>query len=110
MTQTVNEALDEIRTARTLALMAARAETLFQRGYTMEEAWPGLYHVFGPGGQHYMVTIDTIISDDCTCPAFEKWHTCKHFLAVQKVLKEQEATAPQEMGEAEWGCDPHSEY
>ncbi len=74
---------NDIRFARTRANIARRAETLFtDGGYAAERAFTGLYHIWGPEGQHYSVLCDDIAGHDCDCPAFAKYGECKHHLAV----------------------------
>ena len=77
--------------ARTLANIARRAETLFEDGYTADRFAAGLYHVWGPQGQIYMVTCDDVVGHDCTCPAFAKFGECKHHLALAAALREPQA-------------------
>lgn len=84
------ETLIEASRARTYANITRRAETLLTTGgYTAEAAWPGFYHVFGPQGQHYSVITDTLMGANCDCPAFAEYGTCKHFQAIDLMLKEE---------------------
>ena len=100
-----NEA--DINQARTLANIARRAETLFADGYECE-LWQNnrqhtdpagtvhtydLYFVTSPKGDVYMISLtdtptDPVWGDECNCPAFAKFHECKHHLAVVKHAKE----------------------
>ena len=94
----------EVRTARTLANIARRAETLLSDGYTADRGRvAGLYYVAGPQGQEYAVNVGTAIGHNCDCPAFAEYETCKHYQAVDLMLKEaaQGEAADQESEEAE---------
>ena len=94
LTALYTETLAEARIARTLANIARRAETLLTGGgYKVETAWPGFYHVFGPQGQHYTVITDTLMTPGCDCPAFADYSTCKHFQAVDLMLRDEAQAA-----------------
>ena len=119
----LTEMINEDRYARTLANIARRAETLFADGY---KATPSAgsahfqsYLVTTPAGEFYMVCLsDTpkcdVFGDYCTCPAFTKYHECKHHLAILWRCQEEAQAAAFDalMGgaETETGCDPHSEF
>jgi uncharacterized Zn finger protein len=95
------EALAAARLARTLKNITRRARTLFtDGGYTWEKFAGkfagGLFHVFGPEGQHYMTTCCPIVGYDCTCPAFGEYGTCKHLEAVGLMLREEAQAAEQD--------------
>lgn len=80
---------DEDRRWRTLANITRRAETLFADGYTAERSRVnGLFYVAGPQGQEYQVNLGTAIGNHCDCPAFAEYDTCKHYQAVDLMLKE----------------------
>lgn len=90
-----------INEARTLANIAARAETLWSDGYKAELFACGVYHVDGPQGQHYMTTCDEVFGHHCTCPAFAKYGECKHHLAIAKVVADEAQAAAYDAQEAD---------
>ena len=88
------ETLTAARIARTLKNISRRAQTLFTTGgYTAELFAGGLYHVFGPQGQHYMTCCDTIMGYSCDCPAFAEYTTCKHLEGIALMLRDEEQAA-----------------
>lgn len=88
------ETLTAARTARTLTNISRRAATLFTTGgYTAELFAGGLYHVFGPEGQHYITCCDPIMGYTCDCPAFADYTTCKHLQAVDLMLRDEAQAA-----------------
>ena len=100
--------LDEVRT---LANINTRAERLLQDGYTISaQSWPGEFAVCKPDGTTYTVVCGDIVKC-CDCPAFDKYGTCKHLIAVElKIAEDQWADDTYEVIAAaensEWGCDP----
>jgi uncharacterized Zn finger protein len=103
-TATLTAMNDEDRRGRTLTNITRRAETLFADGYTVERSRVnGLFYVSGPQGQEYQVNIGTAIGNHCDCPAFSEYETCKHYQAVDLMLKEaaQSEAADRESEEAE---------
>ena len=79
----------EARRARTYASIARRAETLLNDGYTVETGRvTGLYFVTSPAGAEYQVNVGTALGSRCDCPAFAEYETCKHYQAVDLMLKE----------------------
>ena len=119
------ETLNEARRARLLANITRRAAILFEVGYTAKETLTGLYvrsfQVTSPEGKTYRVKLSagnaepgTFLGSGCNCPCFEKEMTCKHLLAVEKMVREEEEADEQFrlLGEAEsiYGCDPHAEF
>ncbi len=98
------ETLNEARRARTYANITARAETLFNDGYTAQRSSvAGLFYISGPEGQEYQVNVGTAIGNHCDCPCFTEYATCKHYQAVDLMLKEaaQGEAADRESEEAE---------
>ena len=94
----------EARLPRTLANITRRAETLLSDGYTVERGRvAGLFYIAGPQGQEYQVNAGTAIGNNCDCPAFAEYATCKHYQAVDLMLKEaaQSEAADRESEEAE---------
>lgn len=85
----------EARLTRTLANIARRAETLLTTGgYTAEAGRvSGLYFIAGPQGQEYQVNVGTALGDCCDCPAFAEYATCKHFQAVDLMLRDEAQAA-----------------
>ncbi len=111
LTTLLNEDAAARATARTIKNIKRRAETLFTAGgYEMAAAWPGLYHVFGPQGQHYMVTSDSTSHEHCTCKSFEKIETCKHLIAVKARLAEEAMCEAYETTYADNDDDAYPEY
>lgn len=85
---------EEARTARTLANIARRAETLLSDGYTVERGRvAGLFYVAGPQGQEYQVNAGTALGNNCDCPAFAAYDTCKHYEAVGLMLRDEAQAA-----------------
>ena len=113
-----NDELTEIikndRYARTLANIARRAETLWEDGYKAEKFATDFYHVFSPKGDIYSVLLNEGSLDACDCPAWKKFGTCKHKLAVEKLAREEaEADAFDALmanAETADGCDAYSEW
>ena len=88
------ETIAAVNLSRTLTNISRRAAALFsEAGYRMEEAWKGLYHVYGPQGQHYMVTCCPMVGYHCDCPAFSEYSTCKHLEAVDIALRDETQAA-----------------
>ena len=96
------ETLNEIRRARLLANITRRAAILFEVGYTVKETLTGLYvrsfQVTSPEGKTYRVKISqgnaepgTFFGSGCNCPCFEKETICKHLLAIENMIAEEEA-------------------
>lgn len=85
----------EARLTRTLANIARRAETLLTTGgYTVETGRvSGLYFIAGPQGQEYQVNVGTALGNGCDCPAFAEYATCKHFQAVDLMLRDEAQAA-----------------
>ena len=113
------ELLNEERYARTLANIARRAETLWEDGYTFSSMGKDGYIVFTPKNETYAVFLSDLpagelFGSSCSCPAFEKYATCKHLMAVQWKEREnaQEAAFDALMSgaETETGCDPYAEF
>lgn len=107
-TATLTAMNEEARTSRTLASITRRAQTLFTDGYTVETGRvDGLYYVAGPQGQEYQVNVGTALGDCCDCPAFARYDTCKHYEAVELMLREaaQGEAADRESEEAEEARD-----
>ncbi len=101
--------------ARTLANIARRAENLWDDGYTMlKSIVPGLRYVISPKGDEYAVNIGTALEDGCDCPAWAKYGSCKHYLAVSWEMREEAAAAEFDRlmaeGETATGCDPYARY
>lgn len=94
LTELHTETIAGLKLSRTLANITRRAETLLTTGgYWVDEAWKGLYHVFGPQGQHYMVTCDAIMGYLCDCEAFATYTTCKHLQAIDLMLRDEAQAA-----------------
>ncbi len=87
----LNEDAEESANARTLANIARRAATLWANGYKFSNVLH-LFFVLPPKGGCYTVELPNPFADDpsCTCPCFAKRKTCKHLLAVQAMVWEQE--------------------
>lgn len=83
------ETIDGIKRARTLANIQRRGERLWEDGYTAEPFAAGLYHVFGPKGQHYMTTCDEVMGYKCDCPAFAEYLTCKHLIGIANMIADE---------------------
>lgn len=85
----------EARTARTLTNITRRAETLLTTGgYTVETCRvKGLFYVAGPQGQEYQVNVGTALRNGCDCPAFAEYDTCKHYQAVDLMLRDEAQAA-----------------
>ncbi len=93
-TATLTAMNSEARRERTLANIARRAQTLFADGYTVETCRvKGFFYVTGPQGQEYQVNVGTALGDDCDCPAFAEYGTCKHFQAVDLMLRDEAQAA-----------------
>lgn len=74
---------NNVNTARTLANMLRRSQTLFREdGYTWEKfkpEYPNTYAVESPAGALYFVNTS---HQTCTCEAFAHYDNCKHLMAV----------------------------
>ncbi len=107
--------LNEEQYARTLGNIARRAGNLWVDGYIMFKSFvPGLRYVVSPKDDEYAVNIGTAMPEGCDCPAFGKYGTCKHYLAVSWEMR-QEAEAAEfdrlmAIGETSTGCDPYPEF
>lgn len=102
----IQELVREDRYARTLSNIARRADNLWADGYTMDRSViAGLRYVTGPKGQEYQVNLGTALGDCCDCPAFAKYGTCKHFLAVQWRMREEAEAAAYDARDA---YDPYA--
>lgn len=94
LTSLHTETLNEVRRARTQANITRRAQTLFNDGYTADESSvTGLYFITGPQGQEYQVNVGTALGFSCDCPAFADYGTCKHFQAVDLMLRDEAQAA-----------------
>lgn len=115
--------IQDDRYARTLANIARRAENLWEDGYSakLETATAHFQHyaVTTPTGDRYNVCLsneptDDVFGDYCTCPAFGKFSTCKHLLALQWLAGEDRQAAEfdrlMESAETSEGCDSHAEW
>lgn len=82
------ETIEETRLERTLANIARRAQTLSEDGYTITQNDGYFYAVVSPQGVRYTVHVNhedpscPVFGHFCTCPAYEKFKTCKHLQAV----------------------------
>src|SRR5579872_4834666 len=74
-----------IEEAQEQARVNGRARTLWQQGYSVEDAEYG-YTVISDEGDRYQV--DPIF-ETCTCPFFEKKGYCKHILGLPALLDNQ---------------------
>lgn len=96
----------EARTARTLANISRRAQTLFtDGGYRAEAFASDFFHVFGPEGQHYTVLCGAVAGFNCDCKAFSEYGTCKHLEAVD-MMKSDAAQA--DAFDAQDAFDPYA--
>ena len=124
-TETIAETKNEARRARLLQNITRRAAMLFEVGYTVKETLTGLYVraflVTSPEGKTYRVKISkaaaepgSFLGSGCNCPCFEEHLTCKHLLATEKMVREEEEADEyfRLLGEAEapYGCDPYARY
>jgi len=93
-TATLTAMNNEARLARTYAAITARAETLFNNGYTaLRSRVAGLFYITSPAGDEYQVNLGTALGTQCDCPAFEKYATCKHLQAVELMLRDEAQAA-----------------
>ena len=93
-TATLTALNTEARRTHTYANIARRAETLFAEGYTVEASRvSGLYFIAGPQGQEYQVNVGTVLGHSCDCPAFAEYDTCKHYQAVDLMLRDEAQAA-----------------
>lgn len=119
----LTEMIKNDRYARTLANIARRAENLWDDGYTakLESKSANFEHytVRTPAGDVYSVCLSDepnheVFGDYCTCPAFAKYSTCKHLMAIQWQVREQaQADAFDAMmanAEGPFGTDPNYRY
>ena len=119
----LTEMIKNDRYVRTLANIARRAENLWDDGYTAKLTTESAHHqsflVYTPADEFYSVTLtDTPIceafGDSCSCPAFAKYSTCKHLMAIQWQVREQaQADAFDAMmanAEGPFGTDPNYRY
>lgn len=127
----LTEMIRESRNARTLRNIARRAERLWDDGYTVKtsaEVWgeghsfhqPGAYYVTSPAlpgdvngdtQNTYKVRCSPEAGDACTCPAFDKFGTCKHYQAVKALVDEGAEGDALELAEsATTGVDPFARY
>ncbi len=105
------ETITGLKLSRTLTNITRRAEVLFTAaGYTAEEAWKGLYHVFGPQGQHYMVTCCPIMGYRCDCEAFATYTTCKHLQAIDLMQRDEAQAAEHDTLYADADDDAYAEF
>lgn len=115
--------INEDRYARTLANIARRAENLWADGYRSlkgtETEHFRHFTVLTPQGERYGVCLsDTphcdVFGDSCTCPAWGKYHECKHHLAILWLAREEAEAAEFDRlmaeGETADGCDAFAEY
>ena len=92
------ETLTEARIARTLANIARRAQTLWADGYSVLTAGKSHYCVFSPEDNLYVVFLSEtpdcdVFGSSCSCPAFAAYSTCKHFQAVDLMLRDEAQAA-----------------
>ena len=110
----LTEMLNEERYARTLGNIARRAQSLWADGYTWEKFATDFYHIFTPAGEHYIVLLNEEVMPGCSCPAFDKYGECKHHLAIEWMVRdEQQADAFDAMmtnAEGPFGCDPNARF
>ena len=113
-TAELTELLNEERYARTLANIARRAENLWEDGYKWQKFAADFYHIFTPAGVHYTVILNDDTFPSCDCPAFAKYNSCKHFLAIDWMLRDEaQADAFDAMmanAEGPMGTDPFARY
>ncbi len=91
----------DLATARTLANIAERALTLFTTdGYRAKpfKTDPSQFFVFPPDVNTPGYIVDTSPGrEHCTCRAFARWETCKHFLAIEaKIADDRRADAEED--------------
>lgn len=105
--------MEQLIAARLFESIVARAGRLFEDGYSAEvkatvDEQPVSYTVTSPDGERYEVSL---LFEQCTCPCFKKWLTCKHVRGLDRLLEEQALDLQARMldsAELETtGCDPH---
>lgn len=90
MTTTTN---NQTRAAKAIQTTTLRGVTLFQDGYTLEAYADrrGVYSVVRPEGQP-LTAGETLWNDvdvkagTCTCEGFARRRTCKHIIAVNRIV------------------------
>jgi len=77
----------DVHQAMVQANISARAEKLWEEGYTYEEQTGT---VISPKGQRYHVDCE---ADSCSCEAIKHHGDCKHRIAVAKLNKSKKKRA-----------------
>ena len=110
-TETLADMSAQAQIARTLTNISRRAATLLTTGgYTAELFAGGLYHVYGPQGQHYMTTCDPIMGYHCDCPAFATYTTCKHLEAIDLMQRDEAQASAYDLLHADADDDAYAEF
>ena len=115
------ETINEVRRARLLANITRRAAILFEVGYTAKETLTGLYvrafQVTSPEGKTYRVKISktpaepgTFFGSGCNCPCFEKETTCKHLLAIENMIAQEDAQISEYEARQDNDDDAYAEF
>ena len=97
-----------IELASTQANILKRSKTLWDDGYTFvccREQHITIYGIYKPGNADTKPDYSVFFGGElqkCSCPAFEKYDTCKHFLACEKLEAEAELKQVAEDNGIEW--------
>ena len=82
----------DLATARILANIAERAQTLFSTGGYRAQAFytnPAVFFVFPPQIEKLPYVVDTREGKrHCNCPAFAQHKECKHILACDAMIED----------------------